>query len=45
MKVKVKSDLSKEVQPGRGAQSSLRKEVNHCKILLLSVDFLLTSRL
>lgn len=27
VKVKVKSDLSKEVQPGRGAQSSLRKEI------------------
>ncbi|XP_020175284.1 uncharacterized protein [Aegilops tauschii subsp. strangulata] len=27
VKAKVKSDLSKEVQPGRGAQSSLRKEI------------------
>ena len=45
MKTKVKSDLSKEAQPARGAQSSLRKEVNRRKILLLYVDFLLTSRL
>ncbi|KQK13004.1 uncharacterized protein LOC100839346 isoform X2 [Brachypodium distachyon] len=27
VKAKVKSDFSKEVQPGRGAQSSLRKEI------------------
>ena len=27
VKAKVKSDISKEAQPGRGAQSTLRKEV------------------
>jgi hypothetical protein len=38
VKVQVKSAFSKEAQPGRGAQNSLRKEVI-TRIMLLLKDF------
>jgi hypothetical protein len=37
VKVKVKSDINAEVQPGRGAQSFLRKEVMSVKFYFSSL--------
>lgn len=37
VKVKVKSDINAEVQPGRGAQSFLRKEVMSVKCCFSSL--------